>query len=138
VEPQLVAEVAFAAWTHGGRIRHAVFLGLREDKEAQDVKRELPKPSDPPAPAPEPHAPKPAPPAPVAVGRGKAALRISNPQRVIDPGNGITKLDLVRHQEAVGDLMMEHLRDRPVALLRAPQGIAGERFFQKHLDAELP
>ncbi len=135
VEPRLVAEVAFAAWTHGGHIRQGVFVGLREDKEAREVTREIPKPTDPPAPVPQPTEPVvPAQP-PTA---GAARLRVTNPQRVIDRRSGLTKLDLVRHYEAVGELMMVHLRERPVALLRAPRGIAGQRFFQKHLEAELP
>lgn len=134
VEPRLVAEVAFAAWTHGGHIRQGVFLGLREDKEARDVTREIPKPTDPPAPVPAPPEPK-VPAEPPVAGR---SLRVTNPQRVIDRRSGLTKLDLVRHYEAVGELMMVHLRERPVALLRAPAGIAGQRFFQKHMDNELP
>ena len=134
VEPRLVAEVAFAAWTHGGHIRQGVFLGLREDKEARDVTREIPKPTDPPAPVPAPPEPK-VPAEPPVAGR---SLRVTNPQRVIDRRSGLTKLDLVRHYEAVGELMMVHLRERPVALLRAPRGIAGQRFFQKHMDNELP
>jgi bifunctional non-homologous end joining protein LigD len=135
VEPTLVAEVAFAAWTHGGNIRHGVFVGLREDKEAHEVTREIPTPTDPPAPVPPP-------PEPEVPGKppttGAAGLRVTNPQRVIDRRSGLTKLDLVRHYGAVGELMMKHVRDRPVALMRAPAGVGGERFFQKHLDAALP
>jgi bifunctional non-homologous end joining protein LigD len=74
--------------------------------------------------------------APAARQAAAAALhgvRISSPDRVVDPGDGITKLELARYYEAVAPVMLEHLDDRPVALVRAPEGLAGERFFQKHL-----
>lgn len=132
VRPSLVAEVAFADWTHAGHIRHAVFLGLREDKAATAVERELevPKPNDSPAPLRKPaNPPVPAqkPPAP------STSVKVTHPERVIDASTGVTKLDLVRFYETVGPLMLEHLRQRPVALMRAPGGIEGELFFQKHL-----
>lgn len=63
-----------------------------------------------------------------------AKLRVSNPERVIDPSTGITKLELVRHYALVGELAMEHLKGRPVSLERAPQGIEKQLFFQKHLE----
>lgn len=131
VRPTLVAEVAFSDWTHAGHIRHAVFVGLREDKAAKAVEREVdvPKPNDSPAPLRKPgHPPVPAqkPPAP-------SAGRVTHPERVIDPSSGVTKLDLVQFYDTVGPLMIEHLRQRPVALMRAPSGLEGELFFQKHL-----
>ena len=112
----------------------------------------MPRPTDPPAPVPAPPEPevpgKPPTAAPAARARSRAAaargtaarrtLRITHPERVIDASTGLTKLDLVRHYEQVAELMLNHLKDRPVALLRAPQGIGGEVFFQKHLDADLP
>src|SRR5690606_5712558 len=61
-----------------------------------------------------------------------AGVRVSNPERVIDPGTGITKLDVVRYYAQVAPTMMPHLKRRPVALVRAPEGIGGQRFFQKH------
>jgi bifunctional non-homologous end joining protein LigD len=131
VTPNLVAEVAFSDWTHANHIRHAVFMGLREDKPAATVKKEVdvPKPNDSPAPVrtpAHPPVPSPGPPAP-------SSLRVTNPERVIDPGTGVTKLDLVTHYATVAPLMMEHLKQRPVALMRAPSGIQGELFFQKHV-----
>lgn len=133
VEPELVAEVRFSGWTRDGRVRHAVFLGLREDKPARAVERELPQPADPPAPVPD----RPVPPVPAKSPTASPLLRITHPERVIDPGTGATKIDLFRHYEAVGTVMLEHVKQRPVALLRAPGGIEGERFFQKHLAAPL-
>ena len=59
---------------------------------------------------------------------------MSNPDRVVDPQTGLTKIELVRYYALVAPLMMEHLEDRPIAMLRAPEGIGGELFFQKHLE----
>ncbi|OGB13774.1 MAG: ATP-dependent DNA ligase [Burkholderiales bacterium RIFCSPHIGHO2_12_FULL_67_38] len=134
VEPQLVAEVDFSGWTRDGRVRHGVFLGLREDKTARAVERELPQPVDPPAPVPE----RPVPPVPPQDPTSSRPVRLTHPERVIDARTGATKLDLFRHYEAVGAVMLEHLRQRPVALLRAPEGVKGETFFQKHLASPLP
>jgi bifunctional non-homologous end joining protein LigD len=61
-----------------------------------------------------------------------AGVRVSNPQRVIDAASGLRKIDLVRYYEAVASLMLPHLKGRPVALVRAPEGVGGERFFQRH------
>ncbi len=134
IEPTLVAEVAFADWTTDGHVRHGVFVGLRDDKPADTVERELPQPADPPAPVPKPNVP----PVPAKAPTSSRPMRISHPERVIDAGTGATKLDLFQHYEAVAALMIEHVRQRPVALLRAPEGINGEMFFQKHLASPLP
>lgn len=68
-----------------------------------------------------------------------AKFRVSNPERVIDPSTGVTKIELVRFYGLVGPLILEHLKGRPVSLVRAPAGITGELFFQKHLDkGEIP
>jgi bifunctional non-homologous end joining protein LigD len=63
-----------------------------------------------------------------------ASLRVSNPDRVVDPESGITKIELVRYYALVAPMMMEHLKGRPVSLVRAPSGITGELFFQKHAE----
>jgi bifunctional non-homologous end joining protein LigD len=63
---------------------------------------------------------------------------VSHPERVIDPSSGVTKLDLVRYYESVADWLLPHLHERPVALVRAPRGIEGQLFFQKHADAPMP
>lgn len=120
--PQLVAEVSFAQWTQGGGIRQAVFHGLRADKPARDIKREQPR--KPPSAARTKIPP--------AGNTTVAGLRISHPDRVIDSRSGLTKIDLARYYEAVAPWMLPHLKARPVALLRAPDGIAGGHFFQKH------
>ncbi|RYF44302.1 MAG: ATP-dependent DNA ligase, partial [Comamonadaceae bacterium] len=65
-----------------------------------------------------------------------AEPRISHGERVIDPSTGVTKMDLVRYYDAVAPLMLEHLKARPVALVRAPSGVEGEQFFQKHQESD--
>ena len=128
VAPTLVAEVSFGEWTRAGRIRHAVFRGLRADKDAGTIVREaalrLPcaKASKTTA----------APSAPA----GSDHFHLTNPQRVIDASTGTTKLDLFRFYGLVGDLMMKHLLGRPVSLVRAPAGVDGPLFFQKHAETE--
>jgi len=62
------------------------------------------------------------------------SVKVSNPERVIDPSTGLTKLDLVRYYESIAEWMIPHLKGRPVSLVRAPSGIAGQQFFQKHDD----
>ena len=141
VKPELVCEVSFGEWTRDGKVRHSVFHGLRTDKPADAIGRE-PVLHAPPADrkARAAKATKAAaadpPAAPQAAGAVPlpATLRISNPDRVIDPQSGITKIGLVRYYALVGPLMMEHLKGRPIALVRAPDGIEGQLFFQKHLD----
>jgi bifunctional non-homologous end joining protein LigD len=128
VAPTLVAEVSFGEWTRAGRIRHAVFRGLRDDKEARTIVREKAKrmPSAKPSSvvsAPITHA-------------LSDRLHVTNPQRVIDASTGTTKLELVRYYGLVGGLMMKHLKGRPVSLVRAPAGVDGQLFFQKHAETE--
>ncbi|MEJ6021834.1 DNA ligase D [Ramlibacter sp. PS4R-6] len=142
VKPQLVAEVAFGEWTRDGRVRHSVFHGLRDDKKAKSVIREQARhdaPVDKPAKsaivrksAGKAAAKQSAAPAPDA--RLPASLRISNPDRIVDPQSGLKKIDLVRYYALVMPLMWPHLKDRPIAMVRAPDGIGGELFFQKHLE----
>lgn len=125
VRPELVAEVSFTQWTGGGRIRHGVFHGLRDDKPAAEIGRERARDADALA-APQPSAPD------ARAGRLLGSVRVTNPERVIDATSGITKLDVVRYYATVAATMMPHLKRRPVALVRAPDGIEGQRFFQKH------
>jgi bifunctional non-homologous end joining protein LigD len=141
VRPELVCEVSFGEWTRDGKIRHSVFHGLRSDKPAEGISREPvlhAPPADQPAKQRKPAKKKAAASAPAAVPAAAtalpASLRVSNPERVVDPQSGLTKIDLVRYYALVGPLMMEHLRDRPIAMVRAPDGIEGQLFFQKHLD----
>src|SRR5690606_19550544 len=105
VKPKLAAEVAFSQWTQTGRIRHAVFQGLREDKRISEMKKE----------------------------RG---VKISSAEREVDKKSGTNKGDVATYYERFAELILPHLKDRPVSLLRAPDGLKGELFFQKHVDAD--
>jgi bifunctional non-homologous end joining protein LigD len=128
VKPELVAEVAFREWTPDGHIRHAVFQGLRSDTPARSVTREVAR-----------EAPAAVAPASGAgVAKAATSIKVTNPDRVIDPSTGLTKLALVRYYESVAERILPHLVDRPVSLVRAPQGITGELFFQKHPETRLP
>lgn len=154
VKPQLLAEIAFGEWTHGGHIRHSVFQGLRSDKPASHIVREKPaalqrgkkgaavnpakksaaeKPS---AKSNEQGSPKA--PAKTPAKRTPAALkslRITHADRVIDRSTGFTKQNVLEHYAQVATLMLPHLKARPTSLVRAPSGIGGELFFQKHAEA---
>jgi len=91
-----------------------------------------------PRPAPAPSRPsraRPAPPPTEAAQAALQALRITHAERVVDALTGTTKGRLIAHYAAVAPLMLPHLQGRPVALLRAPQGLAGALFFQKHVQA---
>jgi len=128
VAPTLVAEVSFGAWTRAAHIRHAVFRGLRTDKDASAIVREKALPVNT---------------AKLVSAAGLTSAhtisqypQITNPQRVIDASTGTTKLDLVRYYGVVGTLMMKHLKGRPVSLVRAPDGVGGKLFFQKHAETE--
>jgi len=135
VKPILVCEVSFAEWTEGGHVRHATFRGLRTDKPAPAITRERAVPASSVEPATVPAPAKSATRSPIA--RAKAG-KLSNPERVIDPSTGLTKLDLARHYGLVAPLLVAHLKGRPVSFVRAPSGIQGQLFFQKHLDAAMP
>ena len=124
VRPELVAEVSFREWTPDGHIRHAVFVALRLDKPAREVTREV-------------AGPAPGSGTPVAAPAG-SSIKVTNPERVIDPSTGITKVTLVRYYESVAERILPHLKDRPVSLVRAPDGVAGELFFQKHPETRIP
>jgi bifunctional non-homologous end joining protein LigD len=110
VTPGLVAEIAFAEFTADGRVRHASFIGLRSDKPASDVRPEQPEPT------------------PVA----EIEVAISNRDRTIFPDSGQTKGELADYYIAVAPLMLPFLANRPVSLVRCPQGRARKCFFQKH------
>ena len=127
-----MAEIEFAGWTGDGMVRQAAFKGLRADKPADEVEAETPQKDQETG----------------RTGRGKATsaakatsvvmnIPISHPDKALwpDAGDGkpVTKLDLARYYEAVGDWMLPHIKGRPCSIVRAPDGIDGEqRFFQRH------
>jgi bifunctional non-homologous end joining protein LigD len=113
VQPKLVAEVEFRAWTADGNLRHAAFRGLREDKPAREIMRESP-------------------PAKKAETPRQPNVKLTHPDRLYWPDEGVTKEGLADYYSEVWPLIAPFVVGRPLALLRAPEGIVGERFFQKH------
>jgi len=118
VEPKLVCEVEFAEWTHDGRLRAPAYKGLREDKPAEEVRRELPIAD--------------------RITKGSRELKLSNLDKVFFPVEGITKGDLLEYYRAVAPTLLPHLRDRPFTMVRWPDGIEADRFFQKDAPSHMP
>jgi len=134
VAPKFVAEVDFHGWTHGDRIRQASFQGLREDKPAGDVVRETKKSV---AAAARTATKRSAPVAKATAKTSKgdntvAGIALSHSDRVYWDDAGVTKRDLADYYVRVWKWMAPHLVGRPIALLRCPDGAAGQCFFQKH------
>jgi len=123
LEPKLLAEVAYAEMTREGSVRHSVFHGLRTDKPAKAITEEKPVRK---TAAAKKGAPKAS--AEDLVGE----VRITHPERIIDAASGTTKMQLAEYYGRVAPWLLPHLKQRPVALVRAPEGIAGELFFQKN------
>ncbi|HXW42276.1 MAG TPA: DNA ligase D, partial [Xanthobacteraceae bacterium] len=160
VKPELVVEAEFAGVTHGGVLRQASFKGIRDDESARDVVREVPasRAANPPAgqakgaamavrksvarmppakPPSDPSAKR------TAKSKGKAAsgdaldIHLTHPDRVYWPDAGITKRDLAAYYVAVWDRIRPHIVGRALSLVRCPEGIDGEHFFQKHIAANI-
>jgi bifunctional non-homologous end joining protein LigD len=124
--PRLVAEVEFAQRTQDGLVRHAAFRGLREDKPPTDViserpqpvtkaKRELKKPS-----------------------LDLSRIEVTHPERVLYPEQGITKRDLALYYARVSQYMLPHVSERPIMLVRCPEGAKAQCFHQKHPSRGMP
>jgi bifunctional non-homologous end joining protein LigD len=162
VEPKMVIESQFRGWTHDGLVRQAAFKGVREDKPAKEVVRELPAVLDKPAKTPDDRAQaakvaaeatkimaKKSKAKAAAGGRQRAAkpvsgkpgkesdVRFTHPDRVYWVDVGVTKQDLAEYYRSVWEWMAPHVVDRPLALVRCPEGTKGECFFQKHASAGL-
>ena len=141
LRPGLVAEIEFAGWTEGGNIRQAAFKGLREDKPAGEVRAETAAPVDS-VQAQQPTRGKKS--GPSARKRRRAApgsdpllgVAISNPDKVLWPhagdGRPVTKREFAEYLTSVGEWMLPHIAGRPCSLVRCPDGIGGQRFFQRH------
>jgi bifunctional non-homologous end joining protein LigD len=130
VRPAMVVEVDFRGWTHGDRVRQASFQGVREDKLAKEVVRER-------AIAAASRA--------LAIKRSVSAkndmaagVHLTHPDRVYWADAGVTKRDLAEYYVKVWKWMCPHVTGRPIALLRCPEGIHGQCFFQKHARAGIP
>lgn len=126
VKPELVGEVEFRSWTSDRIIRHASFQGLREDKPAEEVVQEKPKKAEGQA---RPGAKTPSKP---SAGTAKTSIKLSHPDKLLWPDEKVSKQDLLEHYALVWPRMEQFVVNRPLSLVRAPDGIHGQRFFQKH------
>ena len=148
VSPRLVCEVEFTEWTADGRMRHPVFLGLREDKDPQEIVREQPAPAAEPAAEAkkggrmaddDTPAKSTAQKSTAKKGTAEVAgVRITSADRVVYDGMALTKLDHARYYERIGDWMLPHVADRPLSLVRCPKGRTDECFYQKHVGEQFP
>ncbi|MFN2644352.1 MAG: DNA ligase D, partial [Burkholderiales bacterium] len=136
VRPQLVCEVAFAERTDEGILRQASFMGLREDIPAKSVSEE--RAQRPPEEKSEKPA-APAKPSPARLGAGQKAdtvvhaIKVTHPARIVYPALNFTKLDLARYYDGVGEWIVPQLARRPLTLVRCPDGVDKECFYQRHL-----
>jgi bifunctional non-homologous end joining protein LigD len=121
IRPELVAEIEFAELTREGSIRQGSFVSLREDKSAAEVHLDAVEQA--------------------SIGEEESTVSgivITHPERVVFPADGIQKLEVARYYERVAELMMPYIENRPLALLRAPDGIGGGTFFQKSFKDHVP
>ncbi len=132
VRPELVAEVRFLEWTEDGIVRFPVFLRLRDDKRPEEC-------LDPRLDAPA-HADEAAPPAPptTTAPSGTERAPLTNGKKLFWPEDGFTKKDLYTYYEAISPWLLPYLRDRPMVVVRYPDGVAGKSFFQKDAPAHAP
>ena len=131
VKPALVGEVEFRSWTSDRIIRHASFQGLREDKPAEEVVQEKPKQATGKAESDARSSGGKAAPKPSA-GTAKTSIKLSHPEKLLWPDEKVSKQDLLDHYGLVWPRMEQFAVNRPLSLVRAPDGIHGQRFFQKH------
>jgi bifunctional non-homologous end joining protein LigD len=126
LKPTLVCEVEYTEWTRDGRLRHPSFQGLREDKPADQVRRDEPNGKE----------------ADVAPAKSVAAtakgdpvfdgIKLTSPDKVLYPDVGVTKLDLARYYETIAPYILPYVVNRPISLVRCPEGCNKECFFQRH------
>lgn len=121
VEPTLVGEVQFAEWTREGVVRQAAFVGMRSDKPAAQIIHEQPRAAK------SLKAPKSS-----SAKKTSDGVTITHPERIIDTQSGTQKQQLAAFYQSISEWVLPFLRHRPVSLLRAPEGVDGEQFFQKH------
>lgn len=139
VKPEVVCTVRFAQWTQDDRLRAPVFLGIRQDVAPKDCVREAAEPAPVAAEAPA-ERPK------LLSGKqaealltvGKQRLKFTNLNKVFYPREGYVKRDLINYYDAVAELLLPHLKDRPLSLKRYPNGIEGKYFFQKEAAESFP
>ena len=136
VEPKLVAEIAYTEWTGDGRLRHPIYVGLREDKTAAEVVEERVVPPPPPAErsraAERPRAATPKP------TDAKPRVKLTHPDKVLFPDPGVTKRQLADYWLEVADVALPFIEQRPLTLYRCPDGYGAHCFYQKHVGAGVP
>jgi bifunctional non-homologous end joining protein LigD len=118
VEPKLVAEVEFSEWTHDHRLRQPSYQGLREDKEPEEVREEVPLPNE--------------------FRKGSKVVKLTNLEKPFWPEEGIAKGDLLAYYRDVAPVLVPHLKDRPFTMRRYPDGAYGKAFFQKDAPKHMP
>lgn len=118
VAPKLICEMSFSEWTEEGYMRHPQYEGMREDKKPTDIHREEPKHRSPAT------AKKPI--------KGELPFEFTHPDKIFFPKTKYTKKDIFDYYISVADYILPYLKDRPCSLLRMPDGITGESFFQKN------
>jgi bifunctional non-homologous end joining protein LigD len=118
IEPRLIAQVRYGEWTHDGHLRHPAYLGLRDDKEPDEVTAPVPLEN--------------------VIRKGKRELKLSNLDKPFWPDEGITKGDLLRYYRDVAPVLVPHLKDRPFTMRRYPNGAYSEAFFQKDAPKHMP
>jgi bifunctional non-homologous end joining protein LigD len=139
VQPKLVAKIAFAAWTADNLLRQASFKGLREDKPASEVVREVAVASnEASSDAPSPASAKGRPRSSDSTGSRLSKLPITHPEKVLDETSGMTKRMLAEYYMSVADHMLPHIAERPLSVVRCPEGIGKPCFFQKHIGIGMP
>jgi len=136
VKPELVADIAFAGWTRDDLVRQSSFKGLREDKPPSEVVRESAADDFSP-PASAAHSASKRREA-AMVAKRTSALAITHPNKVLDEESGMTKQQLAEYYIAVAGHILPHIADRPLSVLRCPDGIGKQAFFQKHVSGGLP
>ncbi len=125
VKPNLVCEVEFSGWTQDGHMRQPIFVGFREDKDPQDVRREVEQNT-----AAEVEKTE------TKIGgiKKQKGLEFSNLDKIYFPQDSITKGDLIKYYERISEYMLPYLKDRPESLRRNPNGITGDEFWQKNVE----
>lgn len=127
VDPILAAEVSFANWTSEGLLRTPVFNGLREDKAPGEISIEKAQ-----------NRPRKSDPSHSELIKVPQDLSISHPQKLLFRKEKITKLDVASFYQAISEFILPHIADRPLALVRCPEGTSKACFFQKTITGKIP
>jgi bifunctional non-homologous end joining protein LigD len=135
VKPEVVVSVHYGGWTDEGRLRHAVFRGIRDDVEPSAcVAGPHPQGALPDAP----DEPQEEPEAPAAPTPRRSHVQVTNPKKIFWPDDGLTKKDLCDFYTRMASAILPYLEDRPVVLVRYPDGITGKSFYQWNVPTGTP